>query len=228
MALFEVIVNGVTANQQIINRFNYVSDGTPIGVTLSFALLNAMGLLLTGVDDTFPEDGVGSAWQEAIGNSYTFLDASARNVYDPADFYTYPYLPGTVGDLTGNVLSPVMAAGLTSNRVRTDIRAGQKRIAGIRLADMSTEGQIVGGELVLLTALADAMGDTVAYTDGGNSLSFTPCIVSKEKYTAPSGKFAYRYYSTYAAQAAHLAVGISWLPKATIRTQGSRQYGRGS
>lgn len=227
MALFEVILEQDLGQQQIINRFNYLSDGTPTGVTLSYACLWALGLLLTGPSDNFPDPGMGLAIQHCLGTSLTFVQVSARNVYDPTDFYTYPYLAGTAGELVGGVMSPVIAAGLTSSRVRTDIRRGQKRFAGIRQSDVLTEGAISSTELVSLTELGGAMGASWAYTEGGNSLNFTPCVVSKEKYTTPSGKSAYRYYSTYAAQAAHLAVGVSWLPKPTVRTQGSRQYGRG-
>ena len=76
--------------------------------------------------------------------------------------------------------------------------------------------------------LATAMGATLNYTDEGNALSFAPAIISKEKYTTPSGKEAYKYYASEVLQAAHTATGILWEIYGETRTQGSRQYGRGS
>lgn len=228
MPLYEVVLNGVLSNQQSINRFNYLMEGTPVGVTGSFACLSAIGFLLTGDPPAFPVDGLGEAISFVQTGQFTYIQASARNVYDPEDFYDYPYLANTVGQRSGNSLSPVMALGITSNRVRTDIRRGQKRFSGIASGDVGTLGALTGGFLVVATELAGKIGQTFNYTDGGNSLSFKPCVVSKEEYTTPSGSKAYRYYGTEAAQLAHVASGVSWLPKDTIRTQGSRQYGRGA
>lgn len=72
------------------------------------------------------------------------------------------------------------------------------------------------------------MSATLTYDDSGNTLTFTPCIAQKEEYTTPRGKKAYKYYPTEVAQAAHLASGIAWSYYPQTRTQGSRQYGRGS
>jgi hypothetical protein len=228
MALYEVILNQVMSNQQCVNVFNYTTDGVPTGVSGSFALLSALGMLLEGDPAAFPEDKLGEAIKFVQSASVTFLQVSARNVYDPTDFYTYPYLTGIVGSRSGNVSSPVVALGLTSNRTRTDIRRGQKRFVGVPLADTSTEGALTSGYLVVATELGAKLGQTFSYTEGGGSIAFAPVVVSKEKYTTPSGKDAYRYYSTLAAQAAHIMAGVSYLPKPVVRTQGSRQYGRGS
>jgi hypothetical protein len=83
------------------------------------------------------------------------------------------------------------------------------------------------GTLGAMELLASVMGDTLTYDDEGNTLTYTPCVVQKEKYTTPSGKDAYRYYATESAQAPHLAVGVAWEVYDTERSQVSRQYGHG-
>lgn len=227
MALYEVILNQVMANQEIVNVFNFTTDGLATGVSNSYALLYAAGFLQFGETPAFPDPGLGLAIKNVQSSSVTFLQASARNVYDPTDFYTYPYLTGVNGARSGSVSSPVIALGLTSNRTRTDIRRGQKRFVGVVQSDINTEGALTSGYLVVATELGGALGTTWTYTVGG-SVSFAPCVVSKQKYTTPSGKDAYRYYSTEAAQAEHIMSGITYLPKSNVRTQGSRQYGRGA
>jgi len=62
MALYEVVVEQSYAGQQCINRFNYVSSGTPSGVTGSFGLIAALGLLLEGEPVGFPADMFGALW----------------------------------------------------------------------------------------------------------------------------------------------------------------------
>jgi hypothetical protein len=82
--------------------------------------------------------------------------------------------------------------------------------------------------LAQMAQLVTQMNAALTYDDEGNTLTFTPCISQKEEYTTPSGKKAYRYFSTELLQAPHNAVGIRWEAYTTQRTQNSRQYGKGS
>lgn len=226
--LYEIVVEQQLAGQQCVNRFNYVMEGTPVGVTGSFALLQALPLVGNATTPPFGTAGFAFLWNACIANSVVWIQSIAKNIYNVLDFYTYAYLPDTQGSLTGSVHTPAIAFGLTSERVRQDIRRGQKRLAGVRLQDVNTVGDVAAAPLINLTAFGAAMGSAVSYTDGGNNLSFTPTVVHKQKYTTPGGTEAYRYFADKNTQLANVASGGNWFPKTTVRTQGSRQYGRGS
>jgi len=228
MALYEVVLNLQYLEQQFVNRWNYTSQGTPVGVTGSFALIQALGFFTTGTPPDFPDGTLGQAIQALLNEQTIFVQAIARNVYDPLDFYDSPFVAGVVGGVAGVGMSPVNAIGITSTRVRTDIRRGQKRFGGVPATFVANGGQLTSGALVTAGTVADLMGTSPEYTDGGNALTFVPTIVSKERIVVPGDPVKYQYYDTLTEQLAHAAQGIQWDPKATIRTQGSRQYGRGT
>jgi len=225
MALFELILNTMYLDQKQVNRFNYICDGTPIGVSTSFALVSALGLI-TDDTDNFPTGLLGARLQAILNSQTIFVQALARNVYDPLDFYDYAYVAGIVGGVAGGGASPVDTIGFNSNRVRTDIRRGQKRFGGLSLTAIGNGGAIAGATLTAAPAMAEALGTTYSYTAGGNALDFAPVVVSKEKVVV-DGKATYVYYPTLSAQSAHWASGLTWIMKTSTRTQGSRQYGRG-
>jgi hypothetical protein len=151
-----------------------------------------------------------------------------RNVYDPTDFIDLPFNPTVAGLGVGEVLSPINAFGLRSNRTRLDIGRGYKRFAGVPESSSATKGDIAAGALTALNALAALHGDILTYTDGALTDSFTPVVVKKLKYTTPSGRTAYKYYPTEAEQLTKLAVGVVWESYTNVRSQVSRQYGRGA
>jgi hypothetical protein len=215
------------AGQQLINRWNYVSSGTPVGVTNSQALMSAMGFIPSGSPAEFPTASIGYDIRSLQSVEVSFIQCLARNIYPSADFYELPYVGGFTGKVTGACSPPFVSYGFNTTRVTTAIRRGQKRIGGVPVSAVSDAGAIDSAALTALNSLATAMGDTLTYTDGGNSLSFVPTIVSKEKYETPAGNDAYRYYSTEVAQLAHIAQGFVWDAKSVVRSQTSRQYGRG-
>lgn len=227
MALYEVVLNLQYLEQKFVNRWNYTSTGTPVGVTGSFALIQALGLFTTGSPSNFPAGTMGAAIQAILNEQTIFVQAIARNVYDPTDFYDYAFVPDIVGGVAGVGLSPAFAIGFNSNRVRTDIRRGQKRFGGVDGDFVANGGQLSSTAITPCATVATRMSESPSYTDGGNSLEFTPAIVHKRKFTDTDGKVKYEYYPTLSEQLAFIASGITWFVKTTIRTQGSRQYGRG-
>ena len=227
MPLYEVVLEQRYGNQQCINRWNYVGTGTPSAVQMSFALLSAMGFL--PVATTLPTGTVGNALQGIQSVAVTFVQALARAIYVDTDFYNSPFLAGTAGAVgtAAGALSPTAAFGFRSSRVRQSVRRGFKRFVGVDKGMVDSGGQLVGAAQTAAVAVATRMGQTLTYNDEGNTLTFTPCIVQKEKYTTPLGNTAYRYYEDSAIQDAHLAQGILWEYYPQSRTQVSRQYGRG-
>jgi len=228
MPLYEVVVEQRYNQQQCINRFNYLGTGTPSAVTPSFGLLSIMGFLAAST--TFVTTTVAGKMQLLQNPQVTFIQATARAVYIDDDFYGNGFLSGTIGvnPAGGNPLFGQAAFAFRSNRVKQSIGRGYKRFAGVSESMINDYSVFTSTEQLNMEALAEVMGDTLTYDDEGNSLTYVPCIVQKEKYTTPSGKTAYKYYATEVAQAAHIAQGIDWEIYQAMGTQNSRKVGRGS
>lgn len=230
--LFEVVMYQTYYNQLCVNRFNYQSSGTPAAVSLSFALIHALGCIPETQGGTdIPVDGVLDSIRNVQDSAVAYTSIMAKAIYDVTDFYELPYvnsIPGGRSTSSGGS-SPTLAWGFRTNRVRQDIKRGFKRFVGV-----AEEGVDPGGiatalyQSDYLTPAAAALGATVTYDDEGNTLTFVPAVAKKEQYTTPSGNTAYRYYETEAEQQANLATGIVWSYYTQVRTQNSRQYGKGS
>lgn len=227
MPIMELVVRGTYQGQETVNRWNYLSGGTPATVSLSFALAYAFGLIPTlGVVNPLSVFGriIGLVNPQAL-----FVESQVRDVYSVTDFYSVPYSPNLSGQnlLSGTATAPFNAFGFRTNRTRLDIRRATKRFAGVGEADVENGGTFSANVTGFLPLVAAAMSDVIEYDDEGNTITFSPIVVSKEKYVTPEGNDAYRYYPTEAAQLAEIATGIVWSEYSTVRSQVSRQYGRG-
>lgn len=233
MALFEVVLQSSFANQQCINRFNYVSSGTPAAVSQSFALTSALGAIYdsVAVPPGYPAGSLLRGIAAICSTAVVFDFISVKNIYSTTDFYETPFIQAFTGDLSGDTMNPSTAVGFRSGRIRSDIGRGYKRFTGIAESVQSGGGQLTPAFLNgAAQTLALRLGETLNYNDEGNALTFTPCIVGKQKYIpnpARPDRVAYRYYPTEAEQLERLAVGINWDAYPQTRTQVSRQYGRG-
>jgi hypothetical protein len=228
MPLMEAALRCEYLGQEIINRWNFLATGTPATVSLSFALASAMGLLYDEVIPHYPNPGYYATISALQTNAMLWREIVTKDVYSVTDFYTAPFIHGEAGSAAGTSSSPIMAYGFRTNRVVANIARGTKRFGGVPESALGEGGVIESAALTAMVSVADLMGEVLTYDDEGNTLSFAPCIVSKEQYTTPSGKKAYRYYSTFAAQSAHIASGIAWEPYTQVRGQASRQYGKGA
>jgi hypothetical protein len=234
MALHELVLRQEFAGQECINRFNYVSSGTPAAVTRSFGLAAAAGFILTPPDVEFASNSLARAIQNLQTPDVTFVDILVKDIYDVVDFYTTSFPPLVVGTINtpGNSMSPAVAYGFRSNRTRLDIKRGFKRFVGVGEEKVGPLGVI--GDSVLtgpVDNLRIDLGATLTYDDEGNTLTYQPVIVKKFKYTTSAGTTAYRYATDddggEAAQLAQVADANVWQAYSTVRTQVSRQYGRG-
>lgn len=225
--LYELTMFGTFYNQQIINRFNYVSTGSPAAVLGSFALMSAFGAIPNGA--VYPANAPFAKIMQYLSSAFSVntITARAASDYDPVDFYERPFPTPYVGLAGGDAMSPAVAYGYRTNRVRLDIDRGTKRFVGVPETAVLSGGVIGAAFFAELVQTAAAMSAVLTYDDEGNTLTFSPCVVSKDEYVTPRGKRAYRYYPTLAEQLEHVALGIQWQPYATVRTQTSRQYGRG-
>lgn len=229
MAILELTVNQEYAGQLLINRYHFVASGTPAAVSHSFGLMAATGYLtVSGTPLVFPSMTVADRIQAVTVSGLRYVSAYARNLYDPLDFYERPYVAPVYGLQSGVGSSPTLAFGIQSNRVRTDVRRGNKRYGGVREEALAAGGAIEASALGPLTQLCDILSAPLTYDDEGSTLTYTSAVLSYEDYPTPSGRTAYRPYATEATQLSHAAVGVAWAPVTTVRTQVSRQYGRGA
>lgn len=230
--LLELTLVQTYYNQQIINRFNYVASGTPASVSYSFALTWAFGAIADG--GVYPATGICKLLAVLQSAQVSFTGVTTLNVYSDTDFYSTPFNPVLNGAITGqDGMSPTMAYGFRTSRVRRDIRRGQKRFVGATESSIGAGGTVdtAGANLV---ALKNALGATLTYDDEGNTLTFQPAVVKKQRYEVDDDpdRIAYRYIRPIDggkdAQLLDTATGFSWEAYPQVRTQRSRQYGVGS
>lgn len=232
MPIMEVVLEQTYAQQQIINRWNYLASGTPAAVSFSFALIEAMGGIYDGllVPPNYPPDRMLRRICAIQSSSVVSQLISARDVYSVTDFYETPFVEPLNGTIGGDALGPASAWGFRTNRTRLDIRRGTKRFVGVTEALISNLGVPNGTGVTGLQDVAAAMTEVLEYDDEGNTLTFQPIVVSKEKYLPDPlrpDREAYRYYETEAEQLDHIATSIVWDYYTSTRTQVSRQIGRG-
>lgn len=230
MPLYEITLEQTYAGQQMINRWNYQSGEIPSGTSGAFKALVGMGFAPDTDITPFGAETVAGKLRPFQSPDVTFVQAIAKNLYSVTDFMTYAFPPGTHGtDETGGGLSPTMAFGYTSDRTRSDIRRAQKRFGGVTGGSLDALGEIAASVLTGLQALGDTMADVNVVPAGVGSISFTPYVFGRLKYH-PTGSttWAYKYYPTEAEQLEHVALITAFTLKPEIRTQTSRQYGRGS
>lgn len=227
MAIYEVTLRQRYFDQLCINVWSYVSN-VGVGITPSaLELIEKMGFIPVGEPLAFPADTIGEKLQIVQSDNVEYLSVEAREVYSLTDFYEGAYSPPLTGLNTGgDSMAPFAAYGLFSNRVRTDIKRATKRFVGVMEADVGAGGVMTSGSITELSALADAMSETLI----GTAAQYFPCVIQREKVEVPGSdpvRYVYRLYEDPAEQAEHIAAGIEFAPYTTVRSQTSRQYGRG-
>lgn len=231
MPILELTLQSTFYNQEVINRWNYVSSGTPAAVSLSYALAYAFGTIydLVAVPPGYPTGKPFEAIRNIQSSLVVYDQVTVVDMYSETDFYETPFIQAAAGARGGECLPPTAAVGFRTGRVRRDIRRGTKRFAGLPEADTSNN-TFAGPYQALLTTLASRMSAPLTYNDEGNTITFTPAILGRELYTPdplrPERK-AYRPYATETLQMQHLAQGFAWDWYSGVRTQVSRQIGRG-
>lgn len=222
--IIEVKIFSQFDNQSCVTTFNYLAGGTPASVSDSFAIISAMGFVtgdLPAVGDIY------GSWKSLVDTGVLFTEVQAKAVYSATDFYVLPLVSNNAGLQNGVGGSAFDAYAMQTNRVRSDIRRGNKRLVGVTSDVIEEYGVVSAAQLAVLQSLAADLSAILTYDDSGNALSFSPIVVKKEKYETTPGKYAYRYYADPAEQLLNVASGIAWTAKGTITTQVSRKRGRG-
>lgn len=230
--LLELVLAATYFGQEVINRWNYLAAGTPAEGNAAIALIQGFGCIPTG--GVYP---TGLPFRDMLNiqnASVVYQFASCRDVFSDTDFAEVPFVPPAAGLNTGagNDEPPFVAYGFRTNRIRADIRRGTKRLAGVGQAVLDAGGAIDSATQGDMQIVAAAWSAILTQTVGANSFTFTPVIVSKERYNPATGLAdpngsAYRYFPNYTTQAEHLASGPTWEIYTNARSQNSRQYGKG-
>lgn len=235
MPLMEVTLEQTYAGQEIVNRWNYLGSGIPAAVSFSFALVSALGAIFdeVAVPPGYPPTGLMALIAAAQHSGVSFQTVTCKDVYSATDFYSTVFINALVGAQAGDGMSPIVAYGFRTNRVRADIRRATKRFVGVPEGQVGSLGVIAPAFVVShLNPIATAMTDALEYDDEGNTLTFQPCVAKKERYNTvtqlpdPDGN-AYRYFEDPEVQLDLLATSVTWEPYEQVRSQVSRQYGRG-
>jgi len=225
--LYELTMFGRFQTQNWICRWNYLSSGVPAAVSGSFGLMSAFGAIPAGA--VYPSTKLFFNLMRIASTDCAVdsITVRAPAEYAVEDFYERPFLTPYTGGSGALGSSPVLAFGWRTNRVRLDIARGTKRLPGVPETAMGTGGNIEAAVLTVMNEIAVLMSSNLTYDDEGNTVTYAPVVVQKEEYTTPRGKRAYKYYPTLEEQLDHVAQGIQWQPYTQVRTQVSRQYGRG-
>lgn len=229
--LLELVLQGSDEFQETINRFNYTGTSSVPSVSFAAALIQAFGCIWDGTN--YPSGLPFRDILEMQNTNISYQFASARNVYSDVDFEEVPFVNDALGRSgAGDFMPPFTAFGFRTNRIRRDIRRGTKRFAGVGEGDQSEGGLFNAGAQGRMGAVATAMSATLNQTVAGVDYTFVPCIVKKERYDPDTGDAsstgrAYRYFPIESDQLENLATAPTWELYETVRSQVSRQYGKG-
>jgi len=237
--MFEVVLTGSYFNQLVVNTFSYYNPVfSPGADPTAQALLDAMGW--TRFDDPlnpdeYPTDSIADTFWRSVNAGYKFEGVFARDIYSDTNIAEYIFPPdaaGSSGVLAGEQMAPFLAAGFRTNRVNMNIKRGQKRLAGTT-EPMWLDGGAAGPTAVgTYGALATAMSQVLPNGAFVAPNEFSPCVFKKERYEVEedgvlTGRFAYAYFINPETQELNTAWPVTWTFVNTLRSQTSRQYGRG-
>lgn len=227
MEFYEITLEQSYFSQQVVNRWNYTSDAPPSGAIGALIALVGMGFMPYEEIDAFGATTVAGILQSLQSQEAFFVQAICKNLFNPLDYYTYAFPPDTHGlSGGGDGMSPTAAFAYTTDRTRSDMRRGQKRFVGIEEGNVAAGGVLTSTET--FQTLGDAMADLNIVPVGLGTMTFTPHVFGRVEYETPSGKVGYKYYPDATEQAEHIMRINQWTLKPQVRTQASRQYGRGS
>lgn len=214
--------------QQCISEYNYVASGVPASVTLSFALASAFGVIDTA--GVYPLDTPFGTLRAFQTTDVRYVEAIVKDLYSNIDFFTTPFLANTFGQASNasGGLPNYQAVAMRTNRIRSDIRRGQKRYEGLAEAHVSSFGVIEAATMTAIESHAAELSQTLTYDDEGNTITFVPCVISLKKNLTDPDQGPYIKWPTVEEQMSHLASGVVWEALSQTTTQNSRKAGRGS
>lgn len=227
--LMELVLQGNTPTGMFINKYNLYNTSLGSGVGAALNVIESLGYQ-SGTPGTPAAGSVLQAYLALTFSGFEFSQFYCRDIYDVNDFVQVNVTGnGWQGTRTvGTMEYAAYASKIKSTRTRQDIKAGFKALPPFGESDLvSSVGTLTVGYIALVQTLCTRLADKTAPFVGPIQHDFFWTIASKEEYTTPSGKKAYRYYETLPEQQAHLAFPVTWSPVERATTQGTRKFGRG-
>lgn len=213
---YQVVLSGSLRGQAIRNVFFY-RDLTELAPTNSLA----SDLRMAFNEAFVPIAADQGVLDPMFSSEITYTSTEVTNLSNPTilDTALYSRSPAGLADL----VSPFASLGFRTARVRTDIRRGQKRFAGVT-DTMFVNGELAAGVLTQVNAIASLLeGDRIGVNDP--LTSWRQIIIKRVKYTAPSGRTAYRLPEN---QSEYLFFDARpWEANLFMTTQNTRKIARG-
>lgn len=164
--------------------------------------------------------GGGNLNGTAFHTSISWTSLEAYNLFDLAAFGER-LITEAGAHATSEAMPIANAYGFRSARKTREIRRGFKRFAGVpEDAGLGASGQIAAGFLTELELLAGALGATM-FDTGPSGFTFSPVVIKRVPYVAPSGKDAYRFPETEAELS--FFVADEWEANTLLTTQVGRK-----
>jgi len=229
MNMYRAVLEQQYAGQQVINTFDFISGEVPSGQLGALLIGVGMGFVpFTGITP-FDADTFGGKLQAAQSLAVHYVQLLVKNLYSVTDFFTYAFPADTNGTQGADGLPPINAAGFSSDRTVSNIRRAQKRFVGLTEGQVDSLGVLNTSGLALWEAVGDKMDNVNVVPVDGGSFTFTPYVFSKHKVTRGTPpKVHYDEWPDEATALEHVAKINQFNLKPDVRSQVSRQYGRGS
>ena len=231
--LFELTIKGTYQAQQIINRFNFVTDNDIAATSSAASLLQAAGLI-TSTPTAPATASMLHRFLQAQTENYQMDELMARNLFDVTDFYTATVSGGGWnGEIVvgADGLMSFVAQKIRTNRVRTDIRRGTAALTPPTEEAVDANGNLAAGQLTVLQALCTELNNEMERSVGADITKFLPAVMKKLEYNVPNTnpvRTAYKYYPSASQQLANTAYPVAWEPVGRVTSQVSRRVGKGS
>jgi hypothetical protein len=210
---------------------SYQSDVSVDSNTALVDLGNLLGFLDVdgGALTLFPAPTLAGRMQDSSVSGYSFVQYYSFAPYDDTSLLDVPFPIFTDGLITQNQASaPMNAVGFTSQRTSRRIRRSFRRLSGYNAGAYAGAGRFTDDYIALRQLLADTFGETVTSVSGGQTVNYTPIIESKEPYTTPSGKTAYRNWPDELVALQNTTPTGDWVVNPQVTTQNSRKRGAGA
>lgn len=230
--LLELTLQTRFAGQIFLNRFNYVWDEvSPSPDNLAQKLIDATGVN-TYAGGEYEGNTLIWAIKAMLHQLCTFEIMTARdvdNVFDIAEFL-FPTGDAGQGSNIGDAAPPFVALGFRTSKTRGDIKRGAKRFSGLGENVFGTSGTISSAYLSLGNQVAVELSRILP--DGGTG-QFKPAVVHKKKVEVlnddggPTGRFKYVYWGDDDLNVQNSMFPVVFDLVTSIRSQTSRQFGRG-
>lgn len=227
--MFRLTIGQVYESQKIVTTLSLLSDAQVTTNQELGAVLNAVGYVDTNGIPIYPfrvgsiAEALAAAQRPSL--SYEFIRIKAP--YMPTLILEGNAPSGSVGTIgTPGDSAPFVSASVKSNKVRGDIRAGFKRVAGVPQDAILDGGELSAAYQTTLGAFGAALAISSPGSNGAFSVNVS-VITEKLFKNTVNGQIRYTDWENETEALANIAQPTQWTASPFITTQNSRKRGRG-